>query len=442
MRRSSADREEARSISDIGFVPGVELVEKTFFFWNCAREYGGAVTCFASPQSILIDSTIFEINLAGKTLAMNAGGFVLSASSSLSLTVTNSIFFQQSSHGIGGGVTLAGIQPNTVINFEHSWFLGCHGISTQLFPPMGGNIVLGPLANATNVSVTFNTCRFNATHSEGRGRDIFCFAGWSTVITPTSFPCSVAMNTNHSIYVDGVTGDQDDFWLALSTPDKCPAIAAKPKIPKHPPKFEFSINPSLLTSILCWAILILLNTVIVMCCGCLREGKCSYSAGCRFAFKCWRGCLICLFFPLYLIYYPFKIRMEKMKNDTYIGWKMNTRKKVRDTAFKSVLFRKFDIAGFLVNVTNSAREDVSMPRPTPTDSAFRRMVADASNPTERTPLLINAETENQQSEGADLVNPCKQAEAEMFRMNAVSVFCSITVEKTRERCVKLLSLYE
>ncbi|KAK2945286.1 hypothetical protein BLNAU_19787 [Blattamonas nauphoetae] len=406
----------------------IVLKDRSFFYWNWVRQYGGAVMIFAKPDTILIDSSIFDENKATGTLYANAGGVFVCAKCPYALKIFNSTFYRQESAGTGGGLAFSGVVPFTTINSEYSWFVSNFGLNWGVGPTDGGSFAFDELENATGVSVIFDTCRFNASTKEGRGHDIYCFSGWETVITQSSFPCSVASRSSQSIYVDGVTGDKDDFWMAYTTPDQCDFIPYRSfyfdQEVKGIPYWVFMVlytgSPFIISAIV---------VVVFILRGCYRRYDC-----CE---KFFRMIAYCFCWPLG-IYRCHSDRKDAKRYDYYDGHRMNTRKKVTNTAYLEIPCRRWDISGYLSRSEKQHKKQKKTDRIESVSNQQSSILAESAY------LLEKSKHNSKSSEtkkGME-IKPCKSAEQNMFTLHTVNVFSVTEVPNTRRKAELFIAEFE
>ncbi|KAK2957893.1 hypothetical protein BLNAU_7069 [Blattamonas nauphoetae] len=190
---------------------------------------GASVAIVGKMQQMICHNNVFDKCLATGSSRVNAGGIFLQTESAYSFSLESTTMTRQSSNGIGGGVAFVGIRPFTTIEIHHSWFVKNIGQKSRKMEANGGSLVFGELNDPTGIKVAIETCRFNASSTGGRGRDIFCEKGWETIVTKEALSCSVARSSKWSIYVEGVTGPSDDFWMGLDTPPGCTFIPYRPQ---------------------------------------------------------------------------------------------------------------------------------------------------------------------------------------------------------------------
>ncbi|KAK2957954.1 hypothetical protein BLNAU_7130 [Blattamonas nauphoetae] len=189
---------------------------------------GASIAIFGQMEQMISTNNVFDKCLAAGSSRVNAGGIFLQSESVYHFSMEATTIIRQSSNGIGGGVAFVGIRPFTTINIRTSWFIKNIGRKSRKMEANGGSIAFGELKDPTGIKVTIETCRFNASSTGGRGRDIFCEKGWETIMTKEALPCSVAHSSKCSIYVEGVTGPSDDFWMNLDSPPECGRLSPRP----------------------------------------------------------------------------------------------------------------------------------------------------------------------------------------------------------------------
>ncbi|KAK2953143.1 putative U3 small nucleolar RNA-associated protein 15 like protein [Blattamonas nauphoetae] len=318
----------------------ITLSNRTVFNSNSLRDggIGGTLAIVGPVSEISLHSSYLDANQAKKASSGCAPGMLVRPSHTCTVRIFNSTFLDHRSNGSFGGLVFADVKPETAIHLGFSWFL-----NNQF-----GSIVFLELANPSQVKVTFETCRFKPHSKSERGGDVMCRAGWDTIITPSSFLCCVTAKTGNHIFVEGGIGDKDDYQMPPDSQAGCEMIRKRPKY------FSDNQSTALYSSLLgvLLALPLLIATIVAII-------KCFIEEGCQEnCADCWKVIGIGVCFGPYLCRRHHRRREEMKQRNRYVGRRMNTKKKVVDTAFRTVEFRRFDVAGFLEKEQKRAREEM------------------------------------------------------------------------------------
>ncbi|KAK2950539.1 hypothetical protein BLNAU_14533 [Blattamonas nauphoetae] len=194
-------------------------LNQTILKSNSHTQRGGALAVVGFVGAVWLNFALFVSNRAGWSEGTAcASALLIESTDNFALGSHNTTFLNNRVDTTGGAIAVLALSLEASLFFDYSWLLNNEG----------GSVFFGERDSERAVGVIFGTCRFKAHRNSGRGGDVFCQSGWAEIVTPSSFICSVAKKTKHSIFVQGVTGDEDDFWMTTTRQEGCAFIPTQP----------------------------------------------------------------------------------------------------------------------------------------------------------------------------------------------------------------------